>query len=102
MPYPEDTLHPNEELVLDLHPHWWTITPSMVALAGAIVFGIWALTFDNDAVRWIAAVAVIATLIREIIAWRICREHQESCSGRAYHCSCISLTRPGSRRLKNQ
>jgi uncharacterized membrane protein YdbT with pleckstrin-like domain len=69
VPYPQDNLHPNEELVLDLHPHWWTITPSMLALAAAIVFGVWALTLENDAVRWVAAIAVIATLVWFL--WRL-------------------------------
>ncbi len=63
MPYPADNLRGSEELVLDLHPHWWTITPSMLALALALGFGIVALAFDwPDPVKLLAAIAVIATL----------------------------------------
>jgi uncharacterized membrane protein YdbT with pleckstrin-like domain len=64
VPYPVENLHSNEEMVLDLHPHWWTITPSMLTLALALVFGICALAFEwADPVKWLAAIAVIATLV---------------------------------------
>jgi uncharacterized membrane protein YdbT with pleckstrin-like domain len=70
VPYPVENLHANEEMVLDLHPHWWTITPSMLALAAALVFGICALAFGwADPVRWLAAIAVIATLVWFL--WRL-------------------------------
>jgi uncharacterized membrane protein YdbT with pleckstrin-like domain len=64
VPYPQDNLHGNEDLVLDLHPHWWTITPSMLVLALALTFGICTLAFDwADPVKLLAAVAVIAALV---------------------------------------
>lgn len=70
MPYPVENLHANEEMVLDLHPHWWTITPSMLTLALALAFGVAALALDwVDAIRWLAAVAVIATLVWFL--WRL-------------------------------
>jgi uncharacterized membrane protein YdbT with pleckstrin-like domain len=40
MGYPQENLHSKEELVLDLHPHWWFFTPSLVALAASMVFGL--------------------------------------------------------------
>jgi uncharacterized membrane protein YdbT with pleckstrin-like domain len=65
VPYPEENLHPNEELVLDLHPHWWTITPSILALSVVLVFGIMALVNDDwwSGAKMIAAVLIIANLI---------------------------------------
>ena len=64
MPYPSDSLRQGEELVLDLHPHWWTITPSMLTLALALVFGIAALALEwADPVKLLAAIAVIGTLV---------------------------------------
>jgi uncharacterized membrane protein YdbT with pleckstrin-like domain len=69
VPYPIENLHANEEMVLDLHPHWWTITPSMLTLGLSLIFGIWALTTDNDPVKWAAAIAVIATLVWFL--WRL-------------------------------
>ena len=37
MPYPEDSLHPNEQLVLDLHPHWWFFAKSIAFGVLAVV-----------------------------------------------------------------
>ena len=64
MPYPQDVLHANEELVLDLHPHWWYLASSLVGLAAAVVVGIAALALEwPDAVRLLMAVLVVGTLI---------------------------------------
>jgi uncharacterized membrane protein YdbT with pleckstrin-like domain len=64
VPYPEENLHPNEELVLDLHPHWWTITPSVLALAVVVVFGVMALLNEwSELVQMVAAILIIANLI---------------------------------------
>ena len=40
MPYPQNELHPTEELVLDLHPHWWFFAKSAALLVLAFVLGI--------------------------------------------------------------
>jgi uncharacterized membrane protein YdbT with pleckstrin-like domain len=51
-------------LILDLHPHWWTTMPSMLALAAALIFGIGALVADwADPIKVVAAIAVLATLV---------------------------------------
>jgi uncharacterized membrane protein YdbT with pleckstrin-like domain len=64
VPYPQENLHPNEELVLDLHPHWWTITPSILALVIVLVFGILALANDwPEPVKFLAAILIIANLV---------------------------------------
>jgi len=64
MPYPQDVLHANEELVLDLHPHWWYMASSIAGLVVAVVFGAVALANDwPDPVRLLAAVFVLATLV---------------------------------------
>jgi uncharacterized membrane protein YdbT with pleckstrin-like domain len=39
MPYPQDALAPHEELVLNLHPHWWYMAGSTALLVAAIVIG---------------------------------------------------------------
>ena len=39
MPFPRKLLNDNEDIVLDLHPHWWFFAPPMFALIGAIVLG---------------------------------------------------------------
>ncbi len=64
MPYPQDVLHPNEELVLDLHPHWWYIAKSLAGLGLSVLFGLMALALGwPDGVRVLAALLVVATLI---------------------------------------
>lgn len=63
MPYPEDHLHPNEELILHLHPHWWFMVRSSVVLFVAVVFGLVVLVEDwSDPVKFLAAVFVVASL----------------------------------------
>jgi len=39
VPFPRKLLNDNEDIVLDLHPHWWFFAPPMFALIGAIVLG---------------------------------------------------------------
>jgi len=64
MPYPTENLHPQERLVLDLRPHWWTFTPSLAALVAAVAAGIWVLAAtDNQPLRVVMAVVVLAILV---------------------------------------
>lgn len=65
MAYPSENLHPNEKLVLDLHPHWWFFTPALASLVGAIVLGLIVLTNvnDNSAVRLLTAVVILVMLV---------------------------------------
>lgn len=39
MPFPKKLLHDEEELVLDLHPHWWYLAPQLAALLASVVVG---------------------------------------------------------------
>lgn len=64
MAYPEDNLHPNEELVLHIHPHWWFMTWSVVVLVVSIVFGITALVRDwHGVIKTFAAVLVLGAVV---------------------------------------
>jgi membrane protein YdbS with pleckstrin-like domain len=64
MPYPQDVLHANEELVLDLHPHWWYMASSIAGLAAAVVIGAVALVNGwPDWIRLLSAVLVLGTLV---------------------------------------
>lgn len=40
MAYPKNLLIPGEEVVLDLRPHWWFLTPRALLTTAAIIFGI--------------------------------------------------------------
>ncbi len=63
MPYPEDAMHPNETLVLSLHPHWWTIVPSIAVLVLSIAFGGWAISMDNSTLQFVAGIAILVCLV---------------------------------------
>lgn len=63
MPYPEDSLHPSEELVLHLHPHWWYIAKSVIALVLAVAFGVVVLAGNWwDPLKILAAILVVVAL----------------------------------------
>ena len=62
-------LNANEEVLLDLRPHWWFITPqAALALAVLIVGSILAVWADNTIVTYIVIAAVLIALIN--LAWR--------------------------------
>lgn len=73
MPYPQDVLHRNEELILDLHPHWWFMAKSSGGLVAAVLFGALALIIGfPDPLLLLAAVVVLAALVwfgLRYIAW---------------------------------
>jgi uncharacterized membrane protein YdbT with pleckstrin-like domain len=57
-------LHPDENLVLDLRPHWWTFTPSLAALVGSVVAGVLVLAgSDSQILRLTVAVVVAGCLV---------------------------------------
>jgi uncharacterized membrane protein YdbT with pleckstrin-like domain len=65
VPFPTKLLNEDEEIVLDLHPHWWFFAKPLVVLVVAIAFGVLALTndtIDYGVVQAIAAVAVVLSL----------------------------------------
>lgn len=44
MPLPRKLLNDGEDIVLDLHPHWWALFKPLAALLASVVLGLW--------VRW--------------------------------------------------
>ncbi|MCB1005482.1 MAG: PH domain-containing protein [Acidimicrobiales bacterium] len=73
MAYPKNLLIPGEEVVLDLRPHWWFLTPRALVTTAAIVVGtvVFAKTggFGDDqsgvdqTFRLLFGVAVLASLV---------------------------------------
>ena len=64
MAFSRRLLNEDEELVLDLHPHWWFLIEPLAALVAATVLGIWALA-SYDPPGWVQAplgVVVLAAL----------------------------------------
>jgi uncharacterized membrane protein YdbT with pleckstrin-like domain len=47
MPFPRHLLTDDEDLVLDLRPHWWFLAPAGALLALAVLFGLGALLNDS-------------------------------------------------------
>lgn len=56
-------MHGQEQLLLDLKPHWWRIVPSAAALAGAVLIGIIVVANDwPDALSLLVGVGILAAL----------------------------------------
>ena len=72
VPFPPKLLNDDEEIVLDLHPHWWFFAKPLAVLVLAVVFGILALTndtIDYGAVQAVAAVAVVVSLVWFLVTY---------------------------------
>ena len=72
MPYPEDALHPSEELILDLHPHWWYFAKSAAVGFVAVVVAVLVLAQDWDWAKIPAALFLLFCLgwiLQRYISW---------------------------------
>jgi uncharacterized membrane protein YdbT with pleckstrin-like domain len=75
MPYPQDYLHDQEDLVLHLHPHWWFFAKSAAGLVVSIVFGVVVLVVAGgdgavtQGLRVFAAVLVLASLVWFVVRY---------------------------------
>ena len=63
--FPHDYLHPNEELILDLKPHWFQLVPSGASLAAAILLGI--IVLVNTSNQFISI--LVGILILGVLVW---------------------------------
>ena len=61
MPFPPRLLTDDEDLVLDLRPHWWYLAPSGALLAVAVLFGLFALI--KDWANWLSVPVGIWVLL---------------------------------------
>jgi uncharacterized membrane protein YdbT with pleckstrin-like domain len=68
VPFPRKLLNESEDVVLDLHPHWWFLAKQTLALLAAIVVGALVLVNDdnditgNGIVRALAGVLILLAL----------------------------------------
>jgi membrane protein YdbS with pleckstrin-like domain len=65
VPFPTKLLNDDEEVVVDLHPHWWFFFKPLAALVVSVAFGVLALvndTIDFGVVQGAAGVAVVLAL----------------------------------------
>lgn len=72
MPFPKQLLNDDEEVAVDLHPHWLFFAKAVAWLVAAIIFGIVSLVLDIDVLRWIALAAIVVTALmvgRRYLQW---------------------------------
>lgn len=69
MAFPEEQLYSEEEVVLDLRPHWWFFASQGAALFGALLLGLFAAVLVQQTVITIAALILIAL----VLGWFIVR-----------------------------
>lgn len=67
MAFPPDLLSDDEHVVVDMHPHWWTITPLAALLAVVVIGGLFLVSVAGDGIGWtllqvLVGVAILATL----------------------------------------
>ncbi|HKY13608.1 MAG TPA: PH domain-containing protein [Microthrixaceae bacterium] len=70
MAFPRAHLNQNEEVVIEMHPHWWFLVPRGILLFAGLVFGGFALgvgdgsvSTSEEALRWFAVAVVVVTLL---------------------------------------
>jgi membrane protein YdbS with pleckstrin-like domain len=63
VPFPKELLTDDEELVLDLRPHWWYIAPAGAYLAVALVVGLYVWLGGGDNAAWKALGFVVGLAI---------------------------------------
>lgn len=64
MAFPKKLLNEEEEIILDLHPHWWFLVPQLAALLGSLVVGLAVVfTIDETVVNFVAGVLILGCLV---------------------------------------
>jgi uncharacterized membrane protein YdbT with pleckstrin-like domain len=65
VPYSDFMLRDNEDLVLDLHPHWWYFAKAVLTIVVAVLLGGYALTLGKtwDPLKVVSAVLIIGALV---------------------------------------
>lgn len=64
VPFPTKLLNDDEDVIVDLHPHWWFFARPLAALAASLAIGIAVLlNVDVGAVQAMAGLLVVASLL---------------------------------------
>ncbi len=74
MGFPPDLLSDDEHVVVDMHPHWWTITPAGALLAVVVLLGLFVLSVAGDGIGWtllqvLVGIAILAALVRFLVQY---------------------------------
>jgi uncharacterized membrane protein YdbT with pleckstrin-like domain len=60
---PDLRLRDSEDLILDLHPHWWYFAKAVIGVAAAVILGGFALKVNNGPLNVIAGLLILGSLI---------------------------------------
>jgi len=60
VPFPRKLLNEGEDVVLDLHPHWWYFSGPVTALVAAVAAAVFAFTKDVTFLRFVTLVLLLA------------------------------------------
>lgn len=64
MAFPRKLLNDTEEIVLDLHPHWWFLAKATAVLAVTLIFGLAALVWSlHGVVQALAGLLIVVGLV---------------------------------------
>ncbi|HEY8546299.1 MAG TPA: PH domain-containing protein [Acidimicrobiales bacterium] len=69
MPFPRKLLNEGEEIVLDLHPHWWYFAVQLAALLGSLVLGVIVATSNPSGTLGKVTGVTVAVLILGCLVW---------------------------------
>jgi uncharacterized membrane protein YdbT with pleckstrin-like domain len=69
VPFPRKLLNEGEEIVLDLHPHWWYFAAQLAALVGALVLGVLKLSADLSGAVDSSTDVILGLLILGCLVW---------------------------------
>ncbi len=67
MGFPPDLLSDDEEIVVDMHPHWWTMAPISAALASVILLGVLLLSVAGDGTGWTILQILVGLLVLGVL-----------------------------------
>jgi len=69
VPFPRKLLNEGEDIVLDLHPHWWYFAAQLAALVGALVLGVLKLSADLSGAVDSSTDVILGLLIIGCLVW---------------------------------
>lgn len=74
MAYPQRLLNPGEEVLADLHPHWWFFARQGTAVGASLAFAILIVSVTDSAgigsaLRWLATVFVLVSIVWFGLRW---------------------------------
>ena len=77
MTLPKGHLYNDEQVVVDMHPHWIFLVPRGAGLLASMVLGVWALTLKGhrtwvSGLKWVSLVLVVGFLVvflAKLVVW---------------------------------